>query len=79
MALARPTLHWGARCTAWLLARQDPRNAQIADCRIAALESATSRCCELRTPSGLALVGRFGLCARNGAERTPRELRGPSL
>eukprot|EP00969_Alexandrium_andersonii_P155580 6878831-Alexandrium_andersonii.AAC.1 len=32
-----------------------------------------------RTPSKHMLVGRFGFCARSGAECTPRELQGPLL
>eukprot|EP00969_Alexandrium_andersonii_P233495 10308224-Alexandrium_andersonii.AAC.1 len=33
----------------------------------------------LRTPRTAAFVGRFGICTKNGAERTPRELQGPFL
>eukprot|EP00969_Alexandrium_andersonii_P354369 15442007-Alexandrium_andersonii.AAC.1 len=32
-----------------------------------------------RTPSITAFVGGFWICAKNGADRTPRELRGPIL
>eukprot|EP00969_Alexandrium_andersonii_P179892 7951532-Alexandrium_andersonii.AAC.1 len=36
-------------------------------------------CIRDRTPSIPAFIGGFGICANNGAERTPRELGGPIL
>eukprot|EP00969_Alexandrium_andersonii_P341250 15084203-Alexandrium_andersonii.AAC.1 len=33
----------------------------------------------LRTPRTAVFIGRFGICMNNGAECTPRELRGPIL
>eukprot|EP00969_Alexandrium_andersonii_P112973 4993507-Alexandrium_andersonii.AAC.1 len=48
----------------------------LADCGLEFVTVATSR---LRTPSSPAFVGRFGICAQDRAERTPRELRGPDL
>eukprot|EP00969_Alexandrium_andersonii_P325209 14369627-Alexandrium_andersonii.AAC.1 len=33
----------------------------------------------LRTPRTVAFIGRFGICMKDGAERTPRELQGPLL
>eukprot|EP00969_Alexandrium_andersonii_P302849 13387475-Alexandrium_andersonii.AAC.1 len=56
----------------WLLARQEQR--------IGGLERAAARLRAPRTPLDPPLfVVRFGVCAENGAERTPRELRGPIL
>eukprot|EP00969_Alexandrium_andersonii_P039921 1749400-Alexandrium_andersonii.AAC.1 len=36
-------------------------------------------CIRDRTPSFLAFVGTLGMCAKECAERTPLELRGPEL
>eukprot|EP00969_Alexandrium_andersonii_P232352 10259163-Alexandrium_andersonii.AAC.1 len=49
------------------------RGLRTGGLRIGARDFAISR---PRTPSGPAFVGRFGLSAQTGAERTPRELRG---
>eukprot|EP00969_Alexandrium_andersonii_P325685 14390281-Alexandrium_andersonii.AAC.1 len=56
-----------------------PRATDCADCGLAdcGLDLAISRFRDLRTPSRPAFVGRFGISTKNGAERTPRELRGP--
>eukprot|EP00969_Alexandrium_andersonii_P082370 3630321-Alexandrium_andersonii.AAC.1 len=61
-----------------LLASRTPRAKDCADCGLAdcgfgARYVAISR---PRTPSSPVSTGGFGISARNGAERTPRELRG---
>eukprot|EP00969_Alexandrium_andersonii_P180533 7978856-Alexandrium_andersonii.AAC.1 len=50
------------------------RGLRIGGLRIRAREIAISR---PRTPSRLAFVGRFGVCANKGAESTSRGLQGP--
>eukprot|EP00969_Alexandrium_andersonii_P261146 11545027-Alexandrium_andersonii.AAC.1 len=59
-----------------ILAHQEQgfRGLRIGGLRIGVRRFALSR---PRTPSKPPFVGRFGICARNGAERTPRELRRP--
>eukprot|EP00969_Alexandrium_andersonii_P153318 6779685-Alexandrium_andersonii.AAC.1 len=47
---------------------------RIGGLRIGAFELAISR---PRTPSRPVFAGRFGISTKNGAEHTPRELRGP--
>eukprot|EP00969_Alexandrium_andersonii_P150307 6646404-Alexandrium_andersonii.AAC.1 len=43
------------------------------------LECALWRFRDLGRPQSPIFVGRFGFCAGSGAERPPRELRGPTL
>eukprot|EP00969_Alexandrium_andersonii_P353020 15438930-Alexandrium_andersonii.AAC.1 len=55
---------------------KDCEGCSSEDCGLEPAAFAISR---FRTPSIPAFVRRFGISARSGAERTPRELRGPIL